>query len=743
MISNLFNPEPTNTISGDELEFMATLGHIGNFDPAEESISVYLERMELFFAANGIKDEKQVAVLLSVIGPKIYALLRDLLAPEKPQDKSVATLSETLRKHFEPKPVIIAERFRFHRRDQASGESIVEYLAELRRLAAHCQFGEYLDEALRDRFVCGLRNSGTQKRLLTETEPLTLKKALEVAVAVEAADLKAKELQSSESAQLRKVEQIPPTRKNKKPCYRCGKQDHSPSDCKYRDFVCRKCSKKGHLAKVCRSRSQSDDKPADARNSTNKKTNWVNTGESTIETLKGDETIFCVKETNNRSLHVELELNNSQVPFEVDTGAAVTIMSHHSFKQYLPQVHLDNTEVTLQTYTAEPMKVLGEATVQVKYGDYCGTLKVYVVNGTGPNLMGLNWLQHIRLDWKSLGVAVVKNKPQYLPEILEHYQEVFQDELGNMKDFTAKLEIKSNAKPKFCRPRSIPFAIKELVEQELKSLQSKGILEQVKCSEWATPLVPVPQPDGKIRLCGDYKTTVNPVLDVDQYPLPKPEELMATISGGQKFTKLDLSAAYQQMLLDEESRKLVTVNTHLGLFRYCRLPFGIASAPAIFQHAMDTLLKGIPHVICYIDDLLVTGLTEEEHLQNLTQVLCRLQEQGMRLKREKCSFLQNAVEYLGYQIDANGVHTAPSKLQAIQRAPAPENVNQLRAFLGLLNYYGKFIPNLSTMIHPLNALLRHGVRWKWTQECAAAFTQAKESLSAESVLAHYNPQLPL
>ena len=141
---------------------MATLGHIGNFDPAEESTSVDLERMELFFAANGMKDEKQVAILLSVIGPKIYALLRDLLAPEKPQDKSVATLSETLRKHFEPKPVIIAERFRFHRRDQASGESIVKYLAELRRLAAHCQIGEYLDEALRDRFVCGLRNSGTQ-----------------------------------------------------------------------------------------------------------------------------------------------------------------------------------------------------------------------------------------------------------------------------------------------------------------------------------------------------------------------------------------------------------------------------------------------------------------------------------------------------------------------------------------------------------------------------------------------------
>ena len=188
------------------------------------------------------------------------------------------------------------------------------------------------------------------------------------------------------------MEQIPPTRKNTKPCYRCGKQDHSPSDCKCRDFVCRKCSKKSYLAKVCHGKSRSEDKSVEAKNSTNKKINWVNTCDSTTDTLEGDETIFCIKETNTHSLHVELELNNELVPFEVDTGAAVTIMSHSSFKQYLPQVKLVNTEVALQTYTAEPMQVLGEATVQVKYSDYCRTLKVYVVNGTGPNLMGLNWL---------------------------------------------------------------------------------------------------------------------------------------------------------------------------------------------------------------------------------------------------------------------------------------------------------------------------------------------------------------
>ena len=117
----------------------------------------------------------------------------------------------------------------------------------------------------------------------------------------------------------------------------------------------------------------------------------MNTCDSTTETLK-DETIFCIKETNACSLCVELELNDALVPFKVDTGAAVTIMSHSSFKQYLPQVNLDDAEVALQTYTAELMKVLGETTVQVKYSNYCGTLKACVINGVGPNLMGLNWL---------------------------------------------------------------------------------------------------------------------------------------------------------------------------------------------------------------------------------------------------------------------------------------------------------------------------------------------------------------
>ena len=328
------------------------------------------------------------------------------------------------------------------------------------------------------------------------------------------------------------------------------------------------------------------------------------------------------------------------------------------------------------------------------------------------------------------------DRPAGLPEIMERHAEVFQEELGLMDQFAAKLVVKPGARPRFCRPRPVLFALKGAIEWELNRLEETGVLEKVTHSDWAAPIVVVPKSDGTIRLCGDYKVTVNPVLDVDQYPLPCPKDLMSSLTG-------DLSSTYQQMPLDEDSREYVTINTHRGLYRYTRLPFGMESAPAIFQKAMDSVLQGLQHVICYLDDILVTGTTDEEHLQNLDAVLSRLKEQGLRLKEEKCYIWQSSVDYLGNHIDAQGIHVASAKVDALQKAPAPHNVSELRSFLGMINYYRKFIPNLSTLLHPLHALLKDTQSWKWDQECDDAFQAAKQQLSSTPVLVHYDPKLPI
>ena len=151
---------------------MLTFSQINEFRLENESFSVYLERFELFVLANSIADSKKVPLFLTVLGGNTYGLLHNLMAPDNPKDKSFETITGVFKAHFEPKPLIIAQRFHFHRRDQAPGESVAEYLAELRCLASKCNFGAYLDEALRDRLVCGQWSETIQKHLLSEPEPI-------------------------------------------------------------------------------------------------------------------------------------------------------------------------------------------------------------------------------------------------------------------------------------------------------------------------------------------------------------------------------------------------------------------------------------------------------------------------------------------------------------------------------------------------------------------------------------------
>ena len=221
--------------------------------------------------------------------------------------------------------------------------------------------------------------------------------------------------------------------------------------------------------------------------------------------------------------------------------------------------------------------------------------------------------------------------------------------------------------------------MKEKVERELDRLQEAGVITPVEFSDWAAPIVPVVKSDGSIRICGDYSVTVNAVSKLDNYPLPRVEDLFTAMSGGTLFTKLDLAHAYQHLCLSPESKKYTTVNR---LFHYERLPFGISSAPAIFQRTMETLLKDLP-VVVYIDDLLVTGTDKYHHLQNLDRVMTRLESAGVTLKRSKCVFLTPSVEYLGHVIDREGLHPSREKVRAIQEAPEPTNVSELKSFLGL------------------------------------------------------------
>ena len=181
-----------------------------------------------------------------------------------------------------------------------------------------------------------------------------------------------------------------------------------------------------------------------------------------------------------------------------------------------------------------------------------------------------------------------------------------------------------------------------------------GIISRVEFSKWACPLVPVLKQNGNVRICGDFKVTINHACIAHSYPLPRVEELLASLTGRQFFSKLDLSQAYLQLPLEEDSKEFVTVNTHKGLFRYNRLPFGVSLAPSNFQQTIKTLLKGVEGVLAYIDDILITGSTLQEHLQTLDIALENLENLGLKHNQSKCRFLLPRIEYLGHVIDKDG-----------------------------------------------------------------------------------------
>lgn len=374
------------------------------------------------------------------------------------------------------------------------------------------------------------------------------------------------------------------------------------------------------------------------------------------------------------------------------------------------------------TYTGEEIPILGTTTVNVTESNTVfENTQLRIVKGDGPNLLGRDWLEVIKLDWG-------KVHRLSLSQVLKSNHSVFGEGLGKLEGTTAKIYVDENAKPRYFKPRPVPYSIRGKIESELERLEKQGIIEPVQFSEWAAPIVPIVKSDGSLRICGDYKVTVNQVSKLDNYPIPKVEDLYTVITGGEKFTKLDLSQAYNQICLDEESKKYTTINTHKGLFRYSRLPFGISSGPGICQRVMENLLQGIPMVIVRVDDILISGKNDVEHIDNVAEVLDRISKAQLKLKLSKCVFMEKQVTYMGHEVDKEGIHPCQDKVNDIKNAPAPKNVTQLKSFLGMLNYYHKFLPKLSTMLAPLHGLLKQGTPWTWNTNHNKAFEMSKELL---------------
>ena len=324
-------------------------------------------------------------------------------------------------------------------------------------------------------------------------------------------------------------------------------------------------------------------------------------------------------------------------------------------------------------------------------------------------------------------------------EVLSKFGDYLSPDFSSCVSEEVQLDVASDAKPIFSRSRAVPLKLKDKVRVQIDKLVQEGKISKVFNSDWASPTVNVLKKDGTIRVCGDFSSTINPVLSSVNANLISVDDVISQIGDAKFFSKIDLSQAFLQLPLCENSKKFTTINTSEGLFRWNFLPFGLKSSPGIFQGYMNKILNGIENIIVYQDDILILTQNLQDHHNVLCKVLDALKNAGIKLNVAKCEFYVDQINYLGHIFDKNGVHPDFKKVSAIMDAPSPRNIKQLQSFIGLCNFYARFVPNFSHLMHPLYTLLRKNIKFEWKEEQQKSFEVLKNVFKSDRVLSLYNP----
>lgn len=744
---------------------MSYLGNLPIYDHKTCEWSIFKSRLTQFLKVNDVSEEKKSAILITHLSDEAYRLVRNLAYPKDADSFSYVELVSLLDNHFKPKKCSYTDKARFYGATRTPGESLGDWAARLRGLASYCEFGAALETNLTDRFVLGL-GSGPARDKLYEQDPSKMKidRALEIAQQAESAreakfmEVSVKEepvyrasftLDDRREANRRARTSEPSSgysgqrqrshlgdgqsvrgqqpRRDFPRCSVCGLRNHDEEKCRYKGYRCQKCGEKGHLKKVCDKNVQINNICDDH----NKGVGHIPDPDHCEECHN-----YSLKYVSDKPINLKLLLGGKNITMELDSGSGTSVISKSLYDTLFSKYKLNKCNIKMCLYNGHKISPEGYFDIEAKFNQQQKNLKLFVIKNGGPPLLGRDFMSAFGVTFTT-GLHNICYTDKDVQSLLEQFPDLWRDELGSFTKFQVDLKLKEDAVPKFFKPRTVPFALKAKVEAELDRLVRLGILVPINHSKYATPIVPILKNNGTVKIAGDYSITLNKDLLIDKYPLPRIEEVFAKLGGGVQYSKIDLKNAYNQFILSESSQELTTINTPKGLFKYTRLVYGLANAPAIFQKTMETLLAGIEGVSCWYDDICVTAPDRYTKLCRLREVLTRLNDSGLRLQKEKCEFFKDSVTYLGYVINKHGLRTSHDKVQAILHAAEPTSVTELKRFLGVVNYYRNFIPNASCIMSPLHELLRNGAQWEWTERQRRAVHQVKTELASERVLAHF------
>ena len=727
---------------------------IDSFNPSKISLELWLSLLEANFSNLEITDEdKKKNVLLVSVGTDVFSVLGNLCAPDLPHTKSYAEILNVLKGHYVIKPSYHRSLITFQQRNKRKEESFKELYADLKAAAKNCNFGNLFDARVGDQLFIAVDNEVYFPNLVAlniDLQTMTSQGILDKILNMEKAFVSERvEIQPQAQAHVVKGKSVL--------CKHCG-FSHDSMYCRFKHLTCNNCNKRGHLQKVCKEGKKDTPNTSKYDGNRTQKREFSSKSKFTSKRIvKNVEDYDCSdddEDDEGRLLTVTdkiyavkgeqfyFNVNGSQIPFEIDSGATVSTVT----KDWVEKLNVkeEKCRKNLQAYDNSYINVLGKVTLQVQYNGFNVPQIFYVVGSNNENLCGKDLMAKIGIYIAGLDECTrVNNVDTISPEVEHCLANYHVDANLPISNIVAKIHLKSDAIPKFVKTITPPYFQKEMIEAALDKLISDGVLVPISHSEWAAPIVPVMKENKKeIRICASFKA-LNKQIQCDRYPLPKIDELLSVIGKGKIFSKIDLKNAYLQIPVDEESQEFLVINTHKGLFKYTRLPFGLSSSPGIFQRFISQLLSSIEGVAAYMDDIVVSGATKEEHDERLKQVLDVLQSHNVQINKKKTVLNMDTIEYLGYNISGEGIKPSPRKVEAIVDAPCPTSVAEVQSFLGMVTFYCKFVKNFSTKAAPLYELLKKGARFKWTKLEQQSFNSIKDDLAESKLLANFDGESPL
>ena len=437
----------------------------------------------------------------------------------------------------------------------------------------------------------------------------------------------------------------------------------------------------------------------------------------------------------------------SNTPYFCDEPGLILLnsVSRPNDKGHLPAVIVNTTT---RDHTLPARQVIGLA--EVLDASEINPVEQNKQDEQDESSQEINVASHVELDpAMKIQKADLSHVPEHqknlIEQLIERNSDLFsksETDLGRTDLVTMKIDTRDST-PIKQRPYRLPFSQRQMVEDHINELLKAGVIQPSQ-SPWASPIVIVDKKDGGKRYCVDYRK-LNQVTVKNSYPLPRIDDILASLEGSKYFTSLDLKSGYWQIAMaDQESIDKTAFTCFLGLYSWNVLPFGLTNAPALFSELMNKVLQGIQHkfAIAYIDDVIIFSKTFEEHLKHIEDVFDRLRKAGLKLKMSKCDFLKQEVKYLGHIVSASGIQPDQSKVEVIRELKPPTTVKGVRSFIGMCSYYRRFIPNFAKIAKPLTELTKKNARFIWTDECQKSFETLRVVLTDAPILAYPDTNKP-